>query len=80
MTNNSRWSVDPFTNTETATPEQIERALAQSEAFKAFRRTGDPTKAIELGLFPPESEYDYEEARKVMLEKNEEARRLGIPA
>ena len=66
--NNSRWRVNTFGEPYDAngkplrlrgqlqlTPEERKRVDAQQAAIREYDETGDPTKAIELGLFPPDT-------------------------
>ena len=53
-----KWSDDPFINLEEAPPEEVRIFKEQLEAFEEFRTKGDPTKAIELGLYPPDADYE----------------------
>ena len=68
MKNNSRWYIDPFDEPRDATgriirrkgephltPEERKRVDARIAAMIEYRETGDPTKAIELGVYPPDT-------------------------
>lgn len=66
--NNSRWQVYPLSEIRDATgrivdrggqrpltPEERELVNARVNAIIEYRETGDPTKAIELGVYPPDT-------------------------
>ena len=50
----ARWKDNPFWQPET--PEQKEWSDKVTEALRIYRETGDDSMAVEIGLFPAESE------------------------
>ncbi|MDE0393327.1 MAG: hypothetical protein OYK82_00975 [Gammaproteobacteria bacterium] len=51
-----RWSEPFFVNPDELTPEQLIIVRARNAALRKYYRTGDPTDAIRLGLFPEDFE------------------------
>ena len=51
---NNRFSDNPFRDPN-LTPEQVDRIEKRNEALRIYRKTGDDTLAIEIGLFPPKN-------------------------
>lgn len=58
---NSRWTDNPFTPPD-ASPELLEWYDKRDEAIRIWRKTGDDTMAIEIGLFPSKEELEEMEA------------------